>query len=135
MSTHHLVELYYSRIWNSGDENMESLLTKDFTFRGSLSAPTHGHSDFLKIVRSVRGSLANYNCEILECVTEMPKSFAQMRFSGVHAADFRGFTATGKHVQWNGAALFTFQDDLISDVWVLSDLVGLDDVLRRNALE
>ena len=133
MSTHPFVEQFYARIWNSGDENVGSLLAEDFTFRGSLGTPAHGHSEFLKYVRSVRGSLANYNCEILECVTEYPKAFARMSFSGTHVAEFRGFAPTGKHVQWNGAALFTFRDGLICELWVLGDLVGLDALLRKNA--
>ena len=133
MSTHPLVEEYYSRIWNSGDEQVETLLTKDFAFQGSLSAPTKGHAEFLKIVRSVRGCFSNYHCQILDCVTESPRAFARMQFSGIHINEFRGFPPTGKLVQWNGVALFTFQNEAISQVWVLSDLAGLDEILRRNA--
>jgi predicted ester cyclase len=133
MSTHPLVEEFYARVWNAGDEDVDSLLTQDFTFRGSLGTPAHGRPAFLDYVRSVRGSLADYTCEILECVTEPPKAFARMRFSGIHVAPFRGYEPTWKPVAWNGAALFTFRDGAISDLWVLGDLVGLDEVLRQNA--
>jgi predicted ester cyclase len=133
MSNHPLVEQFYARIWNSGDEHVGALLTEDFTFRGSLGTPAHGHSEFLNYVRAVRGSLAGYHCEILDCVTESPKAFAKMRFSGTHAAPFRGFAPTGKPVQWNGAALFTFREDRICELWVLGDLISLDELLRNNA--
>jgi predicted ester cyclase len=133
MSTHPLVEAFYSRIWNSGNEYVDELLAQDFTFRGSLGTETHGHAEFLQYVQSIRESLANYHCEILECVTELPRAFAQMLFSGVHVARFRGFAATGKPVQWRGAALFTFRERLISHLWVLGDLAGLDQVLKANA--
>lgn len=133
MGTHPLVEQFYARIWNSGDENVETLLTQDFTFRGSFGTAAQGHAEFLEYVRSVRGSLADYKCDILECVTEFPKAFARMRFSGTHVAPFRGFAPTGKHIQWNGAALFTFRDGLICDLWVLGHLVGLDELLRSDA--
>ena len=56
-----------------------------------------------------------------------------MRFSGLHVAPFRGFEPTGSPVQWEGAALFTFRDDLIASLWVLGDLAGLDAALRHNA--
>jgi len=133
MSTHPLVESFYSRIWNAGGEHVEDLLSRDFTFRGSLGTEARGHQEFLAYVRSVRGSLADYHCEILQCVTELPRAFAQMLFSGVHVAPFRGFSATGRPVAWHGAALFTFRDDLISELWVLGDLAGLDQVLKANA--
>ena len=133
MSTHPLVQQFYARVWNAGEEDVESLLTEDFTFRGSLGTPAQGHAEFLDYVRSVRGSLAGYHCEILDCVTELPNAFANMRFSGKHQAPFRGFPSTGKPVYWNGAALFTFRDGRICELWVLGDLAGLDELLRQNA--
>ncbi|HWQ08097.1 MAG TPA: ester cyclase [Holophaga sp.] len=133
MSTPRLVERFYADIWDAGDEDVARLLATDFVFRGSLGTPAHGHGEFLAYVRSVRTSLANYHCEILECVAEPPKAFARMRFSGAHVAPFRGFAPTGMRVEWEGAALFTFRDGLIAELWVLGDLVNLDARLRANA--
>jgi predicted ester cyclase len=133
MSIHPLVEAFYGRIWNSGDEHVEDLLARDFSFRGSLGTQTTGRLGFLDYVRSVRGSLAGYQCTILACVTEPPHAFARMRFSGTHVAPFRGFAPTGKSVHWEGAALFTLQEARIAALWVLGDLAGLDEVLRANA--
>ncbi|MFH1184878.1 MAG: ester cyclase [Chloroflexota bacterium] len=133
MSVHPLVQSFYARIWNSGDEYVEDLLSADLSFHGSLGTETVGRLAFLEYVRSVRGSLAEYHCEILACVTELPRAFARMRFSGMHAAPFRGFAPTGKRVHWEGAALFTFRESTICALWVLGDLAGLDEVLRANA--
>lgn len=133
MSTPGLVEAFYARIWNAGDlAAAAELLTKDFSFRGSLGAQTQGIEAFQQYVRSVHVALAEYRCEILACVTEGDEAFAKMRFSGRHVAPFRGYPATGKTVQWLGAALFRFTDVAIADLWVLGDLAGLDSVLRRN---
>ncbi len=134
MSTPSIVKAFYSRIWNQGDlASSSDLLAKDFRFRGSLGAELRGHDSFGEYVRSVRGALADYNCEILDCVTEENQAFAKMSFSGVHVAEFRGHPPTGKRVQWLGAALFRFEEELISELWVLGDLVGLDAVLMANA--
>jgi len=133
MSTHPLVEAYYSRIWNAGDENISDLLAEDFSFRGSLGVQTVGIPAFLGYVRLIRGSLSGYHCEILACVSEPPQAFARMRFSGIHTASFRGFEPTGKPVHWEGVALFTFRGDRIAALWVLGDLAGLDAILRLNA--
>jgi predicted ester cyclase len=133
MSTHPLVQAFYARIWNAGDENIGDLLAADFSFRGSLGTETVGIPAFLDYVRLIRRSLADYRCEIIACATELPHAFARMRFSGTHAEPFRGFAPTGQLVHWEGAALFTFGGDLISSLWVLGDLAGLDAVLRANA--
>ncbi|MBI4885653.1 MAG: ester cyclase [Acidobacteria bacterium] len=135
MSVPPLVEAFYSRIWNAGDESaVGDLLTGDFAFRGSLGISTRGHHEFLEYVRSVRASLSNYYCAILSCVAEGLQACARMEFGGVHEAPLRGFAPTGKAVEWEGAALFTFRDGKIAALWVLGDLASLDERLRQNAV-
>ncbi len=127
MSTPGLVGAFYERIWNAGElAAAAELLTPDFSFRGSLGDELRGEAPFLDYVRAVRGALADYRCEILECVAEDDQAFARMRFSGTHVASFRGFPPTGRKVSWLGAALFRFEGGAIADLWVLGDLVGLD---------
>ena len=133
MSVHPLVEAFYARIWNAGQEFVDDLLTDDFAFRGSLGTQSTGRVAFMEYVYGVRGSLAQYHCEIVTCVTELPNAFARMRFSGLHVAPFRGFEPTGKPVHWDGAALFTFRAEAIASLWVLGDLAGLDALLHTNA--
>ena len=136
MSTPKLVDAFYRRIWNDGDLDASAdLLTSDFSFRGSLGNDMRGREEFMSYVRSVRGALADYRCEILSCVAEENQAFAKMCFSGRHVTPFRGFQPTGKTVQWLGAALFTLEDSAIAQLWVLADLVGLDALLRAQAAD
>ena len=133
MSTPTVVTDFYNRIWNSGDLAATSdLLIDGFSFRGSLGNEMRGPDAFRDYVRSVRGSLAHYHCEVLDCVTEGNKAFAKMRFAGVHTAPFRGYEPTGKLVHWFGAALFILDGNRVAELWVLGDLVGLDSVLQSN---
>jgi predicted ester cyclase len=133
MSTPPLVKAFYERIWNAGDLGaIQGLLARAFVFRGSLGSEMVGHEAFGNYVRSVRGALGSYNCEILDCVEEGDRAFARMRFSGLHTGPFRGFQPTGKPVHWHGAALFRFEQGVITELWVLGDLAGLDQLLRQN---
>jgi predicted ester cyclase len=128
-----LVEEFYQRIWNDGDlDAARELLTADFAFRGSLGIELRGIPAFASYVRAVREPLADYRCDILECVSEGNKAFAKMRFGGCHVGSFRGFAPTGKPVQWSGAALFRFEGEAIAELWVLGDLAGLDALLTAN---
>jgi steroid delta-isomerase-like uncharacterized protein len=134
MSTPLLVEAFYKRIWDAGDLAAASeLLSEVFCFRGSLGREMRGRDAFLEYVRSVRGALTDYRCDIIDCVAERNKAFAKMRFGGIHVAPFRGYEPTGKPVQWLGAALFQFDAGCIAELWVLGDLAGLDAVLQKNA--
>lgn len=134
MSTSGLVKAFYDRIWNAGDTAAaEELLTVDFCFRGSLGPKMRGRNPFCDYVRAVRAALQGYRCDILDCVTEGPKAFAKMRFSGIHVGPFRGFPSTGKPVEWLGAALFRTEESRIAELWVLGDLFSLDSILKSNA--
>lgn len=134
MSTPTLVSAFYERIWNRGDlEAAESLLAPGLSFRGSLGTELRGRAAFLDYVRSVRSALSDYRCEVVDCVAEGDLAFARMRFSGRHTAPFRGYPPTGREVSWAGAALFHFAGGLITGVWVLGDLAGLDMLLAEQA--
>jgi steroid delta-isomerase-like uncharacterized protein len=136
MSTPRLVREFYERIWNSGELGAVSeLLGPDFVFRGSLGDELEGRMPFTQYVRTVRGALSGYTCEILDCVAEGDRAFARMRFSGRHTASFRGYPPTGKVVHWLGAALFRFEAGMIAELWVLGDLAGLDGLLRTHAAD
>lgn len=133
MSTPRVVQAFYQQIWNAGDLSaVPELVHADFVFRGSLGEESVGRTAFEEYVRFIRATLADYRCDILECVTEENQAFARMRFSGRHVARFRGYEPTGKLVHWEGAALFRFEGGAISRLWVLGDLMGLDSVLRAN---
>jgi len=133
MSVPSLVQDFYERIWNQGELAAAiDLVSEGFVFRGSLGSESRGREAFLDYVRSVRNSLTNYRCEILDCVAEESKAFAKMRFSGTHMATFRGYPPTGKPVDWLGAALFHFANNSIAELWVLGDLASLDGILRKN---
>lgn len=131
MSTPHLVQRFYSRIWNAGEyDAVAGILAEDFAFRGSLGSELKGRDAFEGYVRSVRGALAEYRCDILECVAEGDRAFAKMRFSGRHMAEFRGYAPTGRLVEWLGVALFRLEQNRIAELWVLGDLAGLDAMLE-----
>jgi len=134
VSTPKLVSDFYKHIWNAGDRSaVGRLLSKEFLFRGSLGTESRGHLPFWTYVCDIRSALAEYHCEIIECVSESDRAFLKMRFSGRHVGVFRGHPPTGLPVHWHGAALFRFDHERIVELWVLGDLATLDQMLRANA--
>jgi predicted ester cyclase len=128
------VATFYERIWNAGDlQAVSALLAPDFSFRGSLGAELQGRDAFAGYVRSIRAALADYRCDILECVAEGDRAFAQLLFSGRHVGVLRGCAPTGRRVAWHGAALFRLRGETIASVWVLGDVAALDAALRGDA--
>ncbi len=134
MSTPAAILAFYDRLWNAGDPAaLDILLSSDFSFRGSLGDELVGRAAFWEYVCRLRTALADYRCNIVECVAEDGSVFARMHFSGRHVAPFLGHPPTGRTVSWSGAALFHLADGLITDAWVLGDIDGLQRVLEANA--
>jgi predicted ester cyclase len=130
-----LVSQFYERIWEHGElETASELVADDFVFRGSLGGEVRGHAAFLDYVRSVRTAVGSYRAEILACVAEEDAAFAKMRFSGLHVGPLRGYAPTGRRIEWLAAALFRFERNVIVDLWVLGDVIGLDSQLASNGL-
>jgi len=127
------VESFYADIWNRHDKSKISVLLCDgFTFRGSLGQAKVGQKGFESYVDFVHAALGNYRCDILDLVVENSKAFARMRFSGIHRGEFFGYRPTGKYVEWQGSALFSFDGEKVADLWVLGDVHGLLQLLEKN---
>ncbi len=129
-----VVESFYADVWNRHDKSkIPVLLRADFTFRGSLGITKFGHDGFASYLDLVHESLEGFRCDILDLVIEEPKAFARMRFSGRHRGKLFDLPPTGKRVEWAGAALFTFREGQVADLWVLGDVHGLIRQLEHNA--
>jgi len=124
------VRYFYSDIWEAKKlENLSSVLHEKFDFRGSLGYEKHTRRGFEDYVRFIHAALSDYRCRIEELVIQSNKVFAKMAFSGIHDAEFLGYEATHERVSWEGAALFTFTEEKISDLWVLGDIKKLEQQL------
>jgi predicted ester cyclase len=127
------IESFYADLWNRQDESrIPLLLDPDLTFRASLGGTKKGHAGFATYLNFVHDRIASFRCDILDIVIEPPKAFARLRFSGLHRGELFGFQGTGRPIEWLGAALFTFLDKRVVDLWVLGDVNGLLPQLRTS---
>ena len=125
------VKRFYNEIWNQHDKSViPQVLHEDFSFRGSLGEEKRGHAGFIEYLDAVHHSLANYHCQIVELVSADNRVFARMLFSGRHQNELLGFVGTGREVNWQGAALFHFDNGLVCSLWVLGDLKSLEEQLN-----
>ena len=123
VSVKKLIECFYNQLWNNQNEDLASeILSVDFCFRGSLGFEKHGQQGFVEYMRSIHAALADYHCAIEELIIESNHAAARMKFSGKHKDTFLNFPATGRIVQWSGAAFFEIQNNRIQKLWVLGDV-------------
>jgi steroid delta-isomerase-like uncharacterized protein len=127
-----LVERFYRDLWNRFDKSqIPELLADDIEFRGSLGQHKRGHAEFAEYVDFVWRVFPDFHNEVEDIVSQGNKSFARLLYTGTHRGELFGVAPTGRRVQYAGAALFTFRVDQIASVWVLGDIHGLLEQLRR----
>jgi steroid delta-isomerase-like uncharacterized protein len=121
-----VVERFYREMWNRFDAGLiPELLTDDVRFRGSLGQSTVGREQFAAYMEFVRQAFPDFTNHVEEVVSEGERSFARLTYRGTHRGEVFGVAATGRRVEYAGAALFRFRGGRIADVWVLGDVYGL----------
>lgn len=124
-----LVERFYHEVWNRHDPAVaREILHEDFTFRASLGPQRRGPEGFIAYLHAIHEALDGYTCVIEDLIETEERAAVRLRFAGKHRGTFFGVPATGKDVEWAGAALFTTDGRQITDLWVLGDI---DAVKRR----
>jgi steroid delta-isomerase-like uncharacterized protein len=126
-----LVERFYNVVWNQADEHeARRILDTNFRFRASLGPELRGPDGFIVYLRSVHAALGNFICTIEEVIATPDRAAARMTFRGTHRATFFGVEATGRDIEWSGAAFFKISGGIITELWILGDI----DAVKRQLL-
>jgi predicted ester cyclase len=129
-----LIERFYDDMWNRFDKTVfAEILHRDIQFRGSLGQTKVGFDEFGDYVDYIQTFAPDFHNQVLTTVTEGSQTFARLSYTGTHQGEVFGIAPTGKQFEYAGAAVFTFADGLISEVWVLGDIYGLTLQLSSDA--
>ena len=121
-----LIARFYNDMWNRFDKSVfGEILDPNIHFRGSLGQTKVGFDEFGEYVDYIQTFASDFHNEVLSTITEENLTFARLSYTGTHQGAVFGLAPTGKRFEYSGAAVFTFADGLISDVWVLGDIYGL----------
>lgn len=126
MPVRDLVGMFYRRLWNERDLAVApAILHPDVRFRGSVGSAVQGREAVCRYVELVTTALRAYRCDVQTLVVEGEHAAANVLFSGQHVGEFLGYAPTGARVEWIGSAFFTAEGGVLTDVWVLGDVVSL----------
>ena len=126
LSNLRLVERFYDDMWNRFDKSVfPEILHPGIAFRGSLGQTKRGFEEFGEYVDYIQSFSADFHNTVTESITEVNKTFCRLSYTGTHHGEVFGVPPTGRHFEYDGAALFSFEAGLITEVWVLGDIYGL----------
>ena len=113
-------------MWNNWDKTIfPDILHENITFRGSLGQEKKGYEGLSKYIDFIRTAFPDFHNQIDLIINEGNKAFAKLTYTGTHKGAAFGIPPTGKKIGYAGAAVFTFKEGKILDVWVLGDIYGL----------
>ncbi len=128
-----VVERFYHDLWNKADKSHIGLILEpDFKYRAPLGPVLNGHVEFAGYVDDVLSAVSGFTCEILDMVEEGNSVAASIRFSGTHSGTMFDIAPTNRHVEWVGAAFFTFSGDRVQEIWVAGEIHALIGQMTDN---
>lgn len=121
-----LIDRFYNDMWNSFDTSVfGEILQPEVRFRGSLGQTKVGFDELAEYVDYIQAFAPDFHNTVVETISETHRTFARLSFTGTHQGEVFGVAPTGRRFEYSGAAVFTFVDNLIAEVWVLGDIHGL----------
>ena len=121
-----LIDRFYGDMWNRFDKTVfADILHPDIEFRGSLGQTKVGFDELADYVDYIEAFAPDFHNEVVTTITEGNRTFARLSYTGTHRGEVFGIAPTGRRFEYAGAAIFTFADGLIREVWVLGDIHGL----------
>lgn len=93
-------------------------------FRGSLGIDVAGHDGFRNYVDTVYAAFPGFHNTIEELIVEDASMAARLIYRGTHQGPHVGVAATGRAVEYSGAAIFHMRENRAASGWVLGDKVS-----------
>lgn len=127
-----MVARFYDTLWNQWDDSaVDDTLASDVTFRGSLGVETVGRDGWRSYRDQIRCGAPDFHNKVLGIIAADNRAAARLQYTGTHVGALLGIPATGRQFSYSGAAFFTAEAGLLTDIWVIGDLDGL----RNQLLE
>jgi predicted ester cyclase len=122
----HVIARFYNDMWNRFDTNiLPDIVSPTLQFRGSLGQTRVGIEQFIEYVTFVQTFAPDFHNSVVDTISDDHRTFARLTYTGTHQGELFGIAPTGHRFEYAGAAIFAFDHNLISNLWVLGDIHGL----------
>ena len=109
-------------IVNGDLDAVPDYFTSDYVAHLTGEDFTGGHTTVQKVVGMYRRSFPDVQVTVNILVTDDNRIAWQRTLRATHEASFKSFPATGQPIIWREMVVSRFQDGLIAEEWVISDL-------------
>ncbi len=115
---------------NGNLDAVGTFFAPDYVAHLTAGGAVRGHRAIRGFLRSIRAAFADLEVDVEILVTGKGRVAWQRTLRGTHAADFKGFPASGRRIVWRDMVTSRFQDGRIAEDWVITDLA--EQLLRQR---
>lgn len=117
-----VVRRFYDELWNQWRvELAEEIIAPTIQFRGSLGSTARGRQAFTEYVERVRSAFPDWHNQVDELLVVRGRVVARLTWTGTHRGQLGGMAATGRRIEYVGAAFFRIEGAQISEAWIVGD--------------
>jgi steroid delta-isomerase-like uncharacterized protein len=121
----HVVRRAFEEIMNHGNVDIiDELFASDFTGHDTADS-TFGREKFREGVLAMLAAFSNIHVDIADQLVDGDKVATRWRATGVHAGEFYGIPATGRHGSLTGISIDRIAGGKIVESWEVTDDAGL----------
>lgn len=96
--------------------------TEDYIAHLTEQEMTGGHAAIRKVIQMYRKAFPDLQAQVEILVASKDRVAWQRTLRGTHKGSFKGFPSTGQTVVWRDMVVSRFQDGLIAEEWIVTDL-------------
>lgn len=96
--------------------------TEDYIAHLTEQEMTGGHAAIRKVIQMYRKAFPDLQAQVEILVASKDRVAWQRTVRGTHKGSFKGFPSTGQSVVWRDMVVSRFQDGLIAEEWIVTDL-------------
>jgi predicted ester cyclase len=112
---------------------VDEVLSPRFTSHDWPEDGPTGVQGFWNFYSAIRSALPDARYAVDDLIAEGDRVVVRWRLLGTHEGDFRGIAPTGRAIVLKGIAIYRVAGGKLMERWVVSDLHGLLEEIRKSA--
>ena len=131
-----LLRRFYKDVYVDWDMSLaDAVVSPRFTSHDWPDGGPTGPRAFREYYAAMRAAVPDARYEVDDLIAEGDKVVVRWRLLGTHEGSFQGIAPTGRAITLKGIAIYRVDRGKLMERWVVSDLHGLLDDIRRSSAQ
>jgi predicted ester cyclase len=131
-----LLRRFYNEVYVDWDMSLvDAVVSPQFTSHDWPDGGPTGPQAFRQYYAAIRAAVSDARYEVDDLIAEGDRVVVRWRLLGTHTGHFGGIAPSGRTITLKGIAIYRVNEGKLVERWVVSDLHGLLDDIRRSSAQ